>query len=155
MKNKIVIDDKRGLFGVMHNGRLVQGCVMESAPRARRRVREGSDASDQAKEHLIQAVAQHHRDGDHDKAMELSKQIEEMYGDDKDIAEDDESLDDESQAGRGEPTKGKGEENDTRDDKGKENMESRRRRRSGRALLESDRRRDAQREYWVGRLLRG
>lgn len=82
---------------------------------------------------------------DHDKASKILKLMrpaeEEDDSDDnddsggkkgKDVEEDDEG---ESQAGRGKPTKGKGEENTEDDSKGKENMESRQRRAKKRCEL--------------------
>jgi hypothetical protein len=79
---------------------------------------------------------------DHDKAAKVLKLMKPKDDSDKEDVEEGDDSDDpdskdegESQDGRGNPTKGKGEENSKDDDKGKENMESRQRKAKKRCEL--------------------
>ena len=119
--------------------------------RLRRALREGEQTTDDPRDHLVNAIAAAHREGNHDLGHALSKQLEEW--DDADAENEGES-----QAGRGKPFKDEGETNDQKGGKGKENMESRQRRRSrgGLPVLEaSDRKRLDKVKSWTERLLRG
>src|SRR6516162_8542844 len=89
----------------------------------RRRLRESSEQWDEARQHLCDAIAVHHANGDHSEARRLAAQLakwDSADDDEEDLEEDDESQ---SQAGRGKPAKGKGETNTDGDAKGKESME--------------------------------
>jgi hypothetical protein len=111
----------------------------------RRRVRE-SDASDDARGHMCDAMHAAVKSGDHDLAEKIHGQIREQDEALEESDEGDEDLD-QSQAGRGKPTK------DPRaintGNSGLPNMESRQRRRGqGRPMTE------AQLKSWAANLLR-
>jgi hypothetical protein len=118
-----------------------------------RRVLEAMDAGDWT-DHLTNAIACLSKQGDaasHAKAKQLMALLRDE-GEGEDLEESDQ-LDDQSQAGRGKPEKS-GFRNTTRNDKGLENMESRR---GGRGnLTESRDRRGRLTAYgWAQRLLNG
>jgi hypothetical protein len=123
-----------------------------------RRLRE-QDRGDH-RERIIDAIAAAHREGYHDRAAELARALEEMdNGEDAgEELEEAEDLEDESQAGRGEPRKPLGQVNTSGSSRGKENMESRERylfggTRHGIGLRES--RSDRRLREWAQRVLRG
>jgi hypothetical protein len=145
-----------GLFGMDNYGRPLVPLV---ELQRRRRVREGAEEPTW-RDHMSDAIARCHRDGDHERAMALARDLARFDGnmEEEDEPEGPEDLDDEDNSARGEPFKKYGVTNDgPRSPKGKQNMESLQRRQARRELALRESREKAQRKkdaYWLGRLLR-
>jgi hypothetical protein len=120
-----------------------------------RRLREGEEPTH--RDHIVNAIAQAHKEGAHETGRKLSDILEEM-DDGADEPEEGEEREDESEAGRGEPRKPLGQVNTAGSSRGKENMESRERylfggTRHGIGLRES--RANRRLREWAARVLRG